>query len=190
MGFASHEPAPIDPGGRGMRGFRLIRVVGVATVLLCTRSAVATQSVSGVTQSNTEYDAIAPSSIGQATAPQVVQRALANAKSSRPKPRRTRPVKRTSGRPKSVSQRTRQVGKEARIRSVKRLKNNKARAKQRIKRTPVAARRRSDDLLKRPPLVRVKRVKGAPAPKASTEHSSTTPKRRKPKAEPNSNNGK
>ncbi len=84
------------------------------------------------------------SSARQATNPPVAQRALASSGSSRSKPRRTRPTKRTSSRPKSISQRTRQVGKEARARSTSRLKNNKARAKQRIKRTPVHARRHSN----------------------------------------------
>ena len=74
----------------------------------------------------------------------VAQRTLANSQSNRAKPRRTRPAPGRSSRPKSISQRTRQVGKEARARSTARLKDNKARAKQRIKRTPVPARRQSN----------------------------------------------
>ncbi len=84
------------------------------------------------------------SSARPTTNPPVKQRALASSGSSRSKPRRTRPSKRTSSRPKSISQRTRQVGKEARARSTARLQDNKTRAKQRIKRTPVPARRQSN----------------------------------------------
>ena len=165
-----------------MRGSRWIVAVGVATVLLCTRSAVSRQSASGKTQSSAACVALTPTSAGQATRPQIAQRALGSSKSSRPKPRRTRPAKRTSSRPKSISQRTRQVGKEARSRSTVRLKNNKARAKQRIKRTSVHARRKGNITRKRPPLVQVKKTRGAPARKTSTKRSLATPERKKPKA--------
>ncbi len=121
-------------------------------------------------------------SAGQATRPQVAQRALASSQSNRSKPRRTQPTKRTSSRPKSISQRTRQVGKEARSRSTARLKNNEARAKQRIKRTSVHARRKGNITRKRPPLVQVKKTRGAPARKTSTKRSPATPERKKPKA--------
>ncbi len=123
-----------------------------------------------------------PISPRQATHPQVAQRALASSQSSRSKPRRTRPAPRTSSRPKSISQRTRQVGKEARSRSTARLQNNKTRAKQRIKRTSVHARRKGNITRKRPPLVSVKKTRGTPARKTSTKRSPATPQRKKPKA--------
>ncbi len=105
------------------------------------------------------------SSARQATNPPVAQRALASSGSSRSKPRRTRPAPSRGSRPKSISQRTRQVGKEARARSTSRLKNNRARVKQRTKGTPVTARR-----------------KGYIARKPSTKRSPATSKRNQPKA--------
>ncbi len=121
-------------------------------------------------------------SAGQVARPQIAQRALASSQSSRSKPRRTRPTKRTSSRPKSITQRTRQVGKEARTRSTQRLNANKTRAKQRIKRPSVPARRNGNITRKRPPLVQVKKTKRAPARKTSTKRSPATPERKKPKA--------
>ena len=182
IGIASHQPVPIDSGGGGMQGFRLFLAVGAATILLCVRSASSAQSTQGAAQGNTACEAITPNSAGQVAKPPIVQRALATSKSSRPKPRRARPVKRTSSRPKSVSQRTRQVGKQAHTRSVTRLKNNKARAKQRFKRTPVPARRKANITRKKPPLVRVNKPRRAPVRKASTTRSPATPQRKKPKA--------
>ena len=113
---------------------------------------------------------------------QVAQRPLANSQSSRPKPRRARPALRKSSRPKSISQRTRMVGKEARTRSKQRLNANKARAKQRIKRTSVPQRRKGNITRKRPPLVQTHRTNRAPARKTSTKRSSATPKRKKANA--------
>ena len=118
----------------------------------------------------------------QVASPQVAQRPLANSRASHPKPRRTRPAPRKSSRPKSISQRTRMVGKEARTRSAARLKNNKARAKQRLKRTSVPARRKGNITRKRPPLVQAHRITRAPARKTSTKRSPATPKRKKPRA--------
>ena len=113
---------------------------------------------------------------------QVAQRPLANSQSSRPKPRRARPALRKSSRPKSISQRTRMVGKVARTRSTTRLNNNKARAKQRIKRTSVPARRRAHIARRRPPLIQANKTPRAPARKTSTNRSPATPNRKKPNA--------
>lgn len=114
----------------------------------------------------------------QVANPQVAQRPLANSQSSRPKPRRARPALRKSSRPKSISQRTRMVGKEARTRSTQRLNANKARAKQRIKRTSVPARRKGNITRKRPPLVQEHKRTRAPSRKTSTKRRHATPKKR------------
>ena len=165
-----------------MRGFRLILAVGVATTLLCTRSTSPTQSASAETQSINALDALAPTSAWQTTSLQVAQRTLANAEPSRSKPRRTRPTKRTSSRPKSISQRTRQVGKVARTRATTRLKNNKARAKQRIRRRTVVVRRQPGVTPKRPPLVRVNKPKRAPVRKTATKPNPVAPQSKKSEA--------
>ncbi len=118
----------------------------------------------------------------QVANPQIAQRALASSRPSRPKPRRARPAPPTSRRPKSISQRTRMVGKEARTRSTQRLRANKARAKQRIKRTSVPQRRKGNFTRKRPPLVQAHRRTRALARKTSTKRNPATPQRKKAKA--------
>ena len=169
-------------GGGGMRGFRFILAVGFTTALPCTERAVSTdlQPADSATI-DSQQDNRSSQKLDAAT-PDVMQGVLGNAKSDRQKPRRARPAPRTSSRPKTVSQRTRQVGKKARTRSTQRLNTNKARAKQRIKRTSVPARRKGNITRKRPPLVQAHRTTRAPARKTSTKRSHATPERKKPKA--------
>ena len=169
-------------GGRGMRGFRFILAVGFTTALLGGGYALSTDlqpADSATIDSQQEYRSFPKL---ETATPEVMQGVLGNAKSDRQKPRRIRPTPRKSSRPKTVTQRTRQVGKEARTRSTQRLKANKARAKQRIKRTSVPARRKGNITRKRPPLVQAHRITRAPAPKTSTKRSPATPTRKKPNA--------
>ena len=165
-----------------MRGFRFILAVGFTTAVICGGHALSTdlQPADSATIDRQHDDRSFPK-LDSAT-PAVMQGVLGNAQSDRQEPRRTRPAPRKSSRPKSVSQRTRMVGKEARTRSTQRLKANKARAKQRIKRTSIPARRKGNITRKRPPLVQAHRTTRALARKTSTKRSAATPKRKKPNA--------
>lgn len=192
-----------------MRGTRIILAVSFTTALLFGGHVVSTQVQPTKTHSATEYDTLTTGELYQQlfgesvmdagrspTAPRlksdpfasmivtqpVAQRVLASSSSSRSKPRRTRPAPRRSARPKSISQRTRMVGKEAHARSTTRLQNNKARAKQRIKRIPVIARRQANIARKRTPVVKQPKTGQTSTRKTSTRRSSTSTKRKKPKA--------
>lgn len=104
-----------------MRGFRFILAIGFATALLGGGYALSTdlQPADSVTiDSQQDYR---PSQKLDTAKPAVMQGVLGYTKSDRQKPRRARPAPRKSSRPKTVTQRTRQVGKEAQRRSAQRL---------------------------------------------------------------------
>ena len=167
-------------GGRGMRGFRFILAIGFTTALLCGRYAPSTdlQPADSATIDR-QQDYRSSQKLDTAT-PEVMQGVLGNAKPDRKKPRRTRPAPRKSGRPKTVTQRTRQVGKEARRRSAQRVQKARSRSKQQLKRRPVAVRPNARNTLRRPPLVQANKSRRSPKP-PTADRVPTTSKPKKPK---------
>ena len=168
-----------------MRGFRFILAIGFATALLGGGYALSTdlQPADSVTiDSQQDYR---PSQKLDTAKPAVMQGVLGYTKSDRQKPRRARPAPRKSSRPKTVTQRTRQVGKEAQRRSAKRLQTARSRSKQQLKRRPVSARPKARTARQRPPLVQAHRTRPSlkRRPAVKRVPASSTPKKSNPRQE-------
>ena len=165
-----------------MRGFRFILAIGFTTALLCAGYARSTdlQPADSATI-DAQQDYRSSQKLDTAT-PDVMQGVLGNAQSDRQKPRRTRPTPRKSSRPKTVTQRTRQVGKEARRRSAQRLQKARARSKQQLKRRPVSARPKARTVRQRPPLVQANKTRPSPKPRPSVDRVPASSKDKKPNA--------
>lgn len=142
-----------------MRGFRFILAIGFTTALLCGGYALSTDLQPADSAAiDGQQDYRSSQKLVTAT-PAVMQGVLGYTKSDRQKPRRIRPAPRKSSRPKTVTQRTRQVGKEAQRRSAKRLQKARARSKQQLKRRTVSARPKARTVRQRPPLVQAHRTR-------------------------------
>lgn len=167
-------------GGRGMRGFRFIWAVGFMAAAICDGYALSTdlQPAADSAAIDAQQDDRSSQKLDTAT-PDVMQGVLGNAKPDRKKPRRIRPAPRKGSRPKTVTQRTRQVGKEARRRSAQRLQKARARSKQQLKRRPVSARPNARNTLQRPPLVQANRTRPSPKRRPPVERVPASPKPKK-----------
>ena len=165
-----------------MRGFRFILAVGFMAAVICSGYALSTDlqpADSPMIDSQQDYRSF--QRLDPAT-PDVMQGVLGNAESDRQKPRRTRPVPRKSSCPKTVTQRTRQVGKEARRRSAQRLQKVRARSKQQLKRRPVSARPKARTVRQRPPLVQANRTRPSLKRRPPVKRVFTSSNDKKPKA--------
>ncbi len=163
-----------------MRGFRFILASGFTTALLCGGYALSTdlQPADRATI-DAQQDYRSSQKLDTAT-PDVMQGVLGNAKSDRQRPRRIRPTPRKSSRPKTVTQRTRQVGKEARRRSAQRLQKARARSKQQLKRRPVSARPNARTTRQRPPLVQAHTTRPSLKRRPPVDRAPTSSKPKKP----------
>lgn len=162
-----------------MRGFRFILAIGFATALLGGGYALSTdlQPADSVTiDSQQDYR---PSQKLDTAKPAVMQGVLGYTKSDRQKPRRARPAPRKSSRPKTVTQRTRQVGKEAQRRSAQRLQKARARSTQPLKRRPVSARPNARTVRQRPPLVQANKTRPSPKRQPPVDRVPASPKPKK-----------
>ena len=162
-----------------MRGFRFILAIGFATALLGGGYALSTdlQPADSVTiDSQQDYR---PSPKLDTAKPAVMQGVLGYTKSDRQKPRRARPAPRKSSRPKTVTQRTRQVGKEAQRRSAQRLQKARARSTQQLKRRPVSARPNARTVRQRPPLVQANKTRPSPKRQPPVDRVPASPKPKK-----------
>ena len=145
-----------------MRGFRFILAIGFTTALLGSGYALSTDlQPADSAPIDAQQDYRSSQKLDTAT-PAVMQGVLGYTKSDRQKPRRIRPAPRKSGRPKTVTQRTRQVGKEAQRRSAQRLQKARARSTQQLKRRPVSARPKARTTRQRPPLVQANKTRPSP----------------------------
>ena len=167
-------------GSRGMRAFRFIWAVGFMAAAICDGYALSTdlQPAADSVTIDRQQDYRSSQELDTAT-PNVMQGVLGNAQSDRQKPRRARPTPRKSSRPKTVTQRTRQVGKEARRRSAQRLQKARVRAKHQLKRRPVSARPNAQTTRKRPPLVQANKTRRSPKRRPPVERAPTSPKPKK-----------
>ncbi len=165
-----------------MRGFRFILAIGFTTALLCGGYALSTDLQPAASAAiDNQQDYRSSQKLDTAT-PDVMQGVLGNAKSDRQKPRRIRPTPRKSSRPKTVTQRTRQVGKEARRRSAQRLQKARARSKQQLKRRPVSARPKARTTHQRPPLVQAHKTRRLPRRRPPVDRVPASSKAKKPNA--------
>lgn len=166
-----------------MRGFRFILAIGFTTAVICGGYALSTDLQPAASAAiDSQQDDRSFQKLDTAT-PEVMQGVLGNAKSDRQKPRRTRPAPRKSSRPKTVTQRTRQVGKEARRRSAQRLQKARTRSKQRITRRPVSyPRPNARTTRQRPPLVQANKTRPSPKRRPSGNPVPASSKDKKPNA--------
>ena len=165
-----------------MRGLRFILAIGFTTALLCGRYALSTDLHPADSATiDAQQDDRSSQKLDTAK-PAVMQGVLGYTKSDRQKPRRIRPAPRKSGRPKTVTQRTRQVGKEARRRSAQRLQKARSRSKQQLKRRPVSARPKAQTVRQRPPLVQANRTKPSLKRRPPVKRVFTSSNDKKPKA--------